>query len=123
MENNRCRNCAHYHQHYALDQRKIFRVYCGHCMQRNTKMRYPDSKVCDAFVPKPPDEDAFATKEYLSKELLRFFVEAGTVAANWERSVKRPEISISTLKKDEWIKPDILLLKNAHLWCELRYRT
>ena len=67
-----CKKCGHYHQHYALNQRKIFRVYCGHCMLYGKRKKLPDSAACDAFVPKLPDETAFANKEYLSKELLQY---------------------------------------------------
>ena len=69
-----CKDCVHFRQHYALDQRKIFRVYCGHCMLRHTRRRRPDAAACDGFAPAPPDESAFATKEYLSKELLQYLL-------------------------------------------------
>ena len=74
MSELQCKNCGHYHQHYGLGERKVFRVYCGHCsMHRNRKQR-PDSAVCEAFVPASSHEDAFATKEYLSKELLQYLL-------------------------------------------------
>ncbi len=69
-----CKNCAHFHQHYALDERRIFRVYCGHCMLRCSKKKQPDTAACDSFTPAPPDENAFATKEYLSKQLLQYLL-------------------------------------------------
>ena len=72
MNNKLCKNCAHFHQHYALDRQKIFRVHYGHCMQHRVRKKQPDSIACDRFVPALPDEHAFATKEYLSKELLRY---------------------------------------------------
>ena len=72
MEKEICSNCKHFRQHYAMDKRKIFRVYCGHCVQHSTKKRKPDAAACENFIASPPDEDAFATKEYLSKELLRY---------------------------------------------------
>ena len=34
----------------------------------------PDTPACDQFDPAPPDESAFATKEYLSKELLQYLL-------------------------------------------------
>lgn len=41
MEEKQCKNCAHYYQHYAMDERRIFRVFCGHCtaMDRARKNR------------------------------------------------------------------------------------
>ena len=69
-----CKDCAHFYQHYALDRRNLFRVYCGHCTLRSVRTKRPDAVACDGFVPAPPDEDAFATKEYLSKELLQYLL-------------------------------------------------
>ena len=69
-----CKDCAHYHQHYAFDQRKIFRVYCGHCTLEKVRKKQPHTIACDSFVPAPPDENAFASKEYLSKELLQYLL-------------------------------------------------
>ena len=74
MEKKLCKNCAHFRQHYALDERKIFRVFCGHCMLHPPKTKKPDTAACDGFVPGPPDENAFATKEYLSKELPQYLL-------------------------------------------------
>ena len=74
MEEKYCKNCAHYHQHYALDERKIFRVYCGHCMFGRARHKKPDTAACENFTFAPPDEDAFASKEYLSKELLQYLL-------------------------------------------------
>jgi len=64
----------YFHQHYAFDNRKIFRVYCGHCTLGKIKRKLPDTVACDGFVVAPPDEDAFVTKEYLSKELLQYLL-------------------------------------------------
>ena len=72
MNNNKCKSCAHYHQHYALNHRRIFRVYCGLCTFSRAKKKLPDSNACANFVMVEPDEFAFATKEYLSKELLQY---------------------------------------------------
>jgi len=69
-----CKDCTHFCQHYALDRRRIFRVYCGHCMLRNARKKQPDAVACDSFTLAPPDESAFATKEYLSKELQRYLL-------------------------------------------------
>ena len=74
MENNHCKNCAHFHQHYTLTARNLLRVYCGHCTLTYPKSKKPDAAACDHFAPAPPDEDAFVTKEYLSKELLQYLL-------------------------------------------------
>ena len=74
MKKNYCKDCAHFHQHYALDNRKIFRVYCGHCTLKSVRKKRPDAVACSSFVIAPPDEDAFATKEYLSKELIQYML-------------------------------------------------
>ena len=69
-----CKNCAHYYQHYALDNRHIFRVNCGHCTIMKATKKLPLTKGCENFSPASPDEFAFATKEYLSKELLQYLL-------------------------------------------------
>ena len=61
----------YFHQHYAFDNRKIFRVYCGHCTLGKLKKKPPDAVACDGFAAAPLDEESFAAKEYLSKELLQ----------------------------------------------------
>ena len=69
-----CKDCQHYLQHYTLDERKIFRVYCGHCTFPRARRKQPDAKACENFVPSPSPEKAFVSKEYLSKELLRYML-------------------------------------------------
>ena len=69
-----CRECTYFRQHYGLDGKKIFRVYCGHCTQVRKATRKPDRAACDNFVP-AHKENTFVTKEYLSKELLRYILE------------------------------------------------
>ena len=72
MNNSCCGNCSYYLRHYALDKRKIFRIYCGHCTMGRPKKKLPDTKACENFRPGPAQEEAFVSKEYLSKELLQY---------------------------------------------------
>lgn len=74
MQNERCCDCSFFMQHYCLDNRKLFRVYCGHCMLKRPKHKLPDAKACGSFI-KKRKEDAFVTKEYLSKALLKYVLE------------------------------------------------
>ena len=74
MEENQCNGCQYYRQHYTFDSRRIFRVYCGHCTLERAKRKRPDSKACESYIPGPAQEDAFASKEYLSKELLQYML-------------------------------------------------
>lgn len=74
MEKKICKNCAHYCQHYGLNERKLYRVYCGHCVLPKTKNKRPDAATCADFVPGEPDESAFANKEDLSKEQLQYLL-------------------------------------------------
>ena len=69
-----CNSCQYYKQHYVLDQRMILRVHCGHGTFSRIKTKKPDSKTCEHYVHTAPDEDAFATKEYLSKKLLEYIL-------------------------------------------------
>ncbi len=72
MEQTTCQHCAYFVQHYAFNKKEIFRVYCGHCIFPRLKTKRPDSKSCIHYVPSEPDEEAFVTKEYLSKFLLDY---------------------------------------------------
>ena len=74
MIENQCSNCKYYLQHYTFDKRHIFRVYCGHCTLLRTSRKRPDTKACKSFIPGTAQEDAFASKEYLSKELLQYML-------------------------------------------------
>ena len=64
----------YFKQHYALDERKIFRVYCGHCTCQRVKPKRPDTKICKNYIQKKPDENAFVSKEYLSKKLMDYML-------------------------------------------------
>ena len=75
MDNNFCKTCAHYRQHYTLDQRKIFQVYCGHCTYQKIKTKRPDAKACEHYLLSEVGEKAFVTREYLSKALLKYMLE------------------------------------------------
>ena len=72
MSNMACKDCKYFFQHYSLDENQLFRVYCGHCTHNAVRQKRPDTKACTHFVAGPADTDAFATKTYLSKELLRY---------------------------------------------------
>lgn len=72
MNEIQCKDCQHYLQHYTLDKRKIFRVYCGHCTFNRARRKKPDTKACENFVPGPAHDDTFVSKEYLSRELLQY---------------------------------------------------
>ena len=74
MEQNVCNTCLYYRRHYSFDQRKIFQVHCGHCAGRKIRRKRPDAKACDDYVRSDPEENAFVSKEYLSKELLEYMM-------------------------------------------------
>ncbi len=75
MVEQKCQNCKHFHQHYALDRRKLHKVDCGHCGLESIKRKKPDANICNNFVLAEPDEAAFVSKEYLSKELLQYMMQ------------------------------------------------
>ena len=74
MDDPSCRTCAHYRQHYTFNQHKIFSVYCGHCTYRKVKTKKPDAKACEHYLFAESVENAFVTKEYLSKSLLEYIL-------------------------------------------------
>ena len=73
MDNNTCKNCEYFRQHYSLDKRKIFRVFCGHCVFGRVKRKRPYNS-CENFVQRESEEDIFVSKEYLSKDLLEYMM-------------------------------------------------
>lgn len=74
MENKFCKNSAYFRQHYTFDKQRIFRVFCGHCTLKNPTEKKPDAKICAHFAPAEPAEDAFVSKEFLSKALLDYML-------------------------------------------------
>lgn len=74
MDNETCKTCVHFHQHYVLSESRFLRIYCGHCTFLKPKTRRPLSKACEHYAFGPSDEDAFATKKYLSKELVKYLM-------------------------------------------------
>ena len=72
MSEKKCHDCQYFLQHYCLDKRRLFRISCGHCVFSRAKTKSPDNNACENFVPGVEDTDAFVSKEYLSKELLRY---------------------------------------------------
>lgn len=74
MEQKQCKHCQYYLQHLVLKERKLFRIHCGHCTLGKTKQRKPNTKACEAYIPGLPPEEAFVSKEYLSKELLQYMM-------------------------------------------------
>ena len=74
MSEKKCNSCIYFKQHYSLDEKTIFRVYCGHCTYQRVKTKKPDAEICKSYIQKQPDEYAFASKEYLSKKLLEYLL-------------------------------------------------
>ena len=72
MNEQQCKNCQYFLQHLALSNRRLFRVYCGHCTFGKARRKQPDTKACKNFIPGSLAEEAFVSKEYLSKELLQY---------------------------------------------------
>ena len=90
MTEPKCNDCLYYLRHYTLDSRKIFRVHCGHCIFGRPMHKLPDAKICKKFISRPPQEEAFVSKEYLSKELLEYVL----------RMELLPEISINPMNRE-----------------------
>lgn len=67
-----CKTCQYFLQHYTFNERKIFRVNCGHCTFARATKKQPNSKACKHYVLGCSQEDAFVSKEFLSRELLKY---------------------------------------------------
>lgn len=74
MDNNVCKTCLHYQQHYVFDKSKISWVYCGHCTYQKVKTKRPDTKACENYILSDSAGKAFVTKEYLSHALLEYML-------------------------------------------------
>ena len=76
MEKNRCKTCAFFKQHYGLDDKKLYVLYCGHCTKAKahalTKGRKPDAPACALYIPGEKDTSRFVDREFLSKALLAY---------------------------------------------------
>ena len=72
MEKKMCDSCVYYFRHYSMDKQRVFRVFCGHCTFEKAKRKDPFREACEHYEHRPPQEDAFADKEYLSKFLLEY---------------------------------------------------
>ena len=75
MNKKTCKTCAHFHQHYSLKDGRITRVFCGHCIYPKVKTKRPFSTACENYTYGPADEDAFASKKFLTKEMIRHLYE------------------------------------------------
>ncbi|MBQ6703909.1 MAG: hypothetical protein IJN08_03750 [Clostridia bacterium] len=76
MTQQSCETCDHFRQHYTLSGGKLLKVYCGHCTSfSSVKRKRPHDKACDSFIPAPSDMENFASKEYLTRTLLRRVLE------------------------------------------------
>lgn len=74
MNNLECKDCQYFLQHYILDKQKFYKIYCGHCTFSRAKRKCPDMPACEHFTAGSADTDAFASKEYLTKELLQYML-------------------------------------------------
>ena len=70
MSKNTCGNCQYYRQHYGISDGRIYRVFCGHCTFTRIRTKRPFTAACENYIYAQPDENAFVSKEYLSKALL-----------------------------------------------------
>ena len=75
MDGMACCNCDHYIRHYALKGGRLYRVHCGHCTYTRVRRKQPETPACETFREGEPDDQAFVSKHYLTKELLRFVLE------------------------------------------------
>lgn len=75
MEKQTCQTCIYFHQHYSLKTGKLMRVCCGHCTFSGVKTKHPFKAACDNYTYAPGDEATFATKHFLTKELIKKLLE------------------------------------------------
>ena len=49
MNDQTCKSCVHFRQHYVLDEQRGMAVGCGHCVYPRIKHRKPDGTACVHF--------------------------------------------------------------------------
>ncbi len=74
MEQVTCNTCGYYHRHYVLSEGKIIQIHCGHCTYGRIRTKRPTAKACDNYSLSDPPENAFVTREYLTRELLEYIM-------------------------------------------------
>ena len=75
MDNTTCKTCEYFQQHYIFSDKRFRQAYCGHCkFYRRTKTRKPDAPACENYNPGCEEREVFASKEYLTKELLHYIL-------------------------------------------------
>lgn len=75
MNNETCKTCNHFRQHYSLKDGVLTRVHYGHCTFPRAKQKRPSSKICEHYSPGPADEEIYATQKYLTREMIRHLFE------------------------------------------------
>ena len=73
-----CKECSHFHQHYALDQYRAYALACGHCSFPGLKHRQPNKGACKHFAKrsKPPElPDREEVIHFLTKEILQHILD------------------------------------------------
>ena len=96
MERANCETCEHFIQHYAFDDRRIFKVFYGHCtFNHRVKNVRPYYKACENYLQAEPENEVFVSKEYLSKALLDYVLRLELLpeigSAEWGDSSLRSE--------------------------------
>lgn len=72
MDTASCKNCIYFVQHYILGSSQFVQINCGHCIFGQTKRKHPEAGACEHFVQGQRNQDAFVSREYLSKKLLDY---------------------------------------------------
>ncbi len=72
MSEKTCSTCIYFKQHYGLNGKQLFRLYCGHCTYQRIKHKHPHTRSCEKYIRTESDENAFVSKEYLSRKLLDY---------------------------------------------------
>ena len=50
MDDQTCKTCAHFHQHYTLEPSRCSPIPCGHCSFPRLKHRKPHTTACKHYL-------------------------------------------------------------------------
>ena len=68
---NKCGECVHYIQRYAILEGELRKIFSGHCTQKRRKKLDQISPAGELYIQGEPIDSKLVTKKYLTKELLQ----------------------------------------------------
>lgn len=72
MDNETCRACKYFMQHYIISENRLVRIFSGHCTQSVKKKNHTNTKACEMFTSCAADIPRIGSRRYLARLLLEY---------------------------------------------------